>query len=73
MANTTFSGPIRAGNILDTTGTTVGTNVSNIGSVVMSQSKTIDIIGAGTANDQVGSNTKKFTNRRCNFKRNYSK
>jgi hypothetical protein len=33
MANTTFSGPIRAGNILDTTGTTVGTNVSNIGSL----------------------------------------
>jgi hypothetical protein len=31
MANTTFSGPIRAGDILDTTGTTVGTNVSNIG------------------------------------------
>jgi hypothetical protein len=24
MANTTFSGPIRAGNILDTTGTTLG-------------------------------------------------
>jgi uncharacterized coiled-coil DUF342 family protein len=27
MANTTFSGPIRAGDILDTTGTTLGTNV----------------------------------------------
>jgi hypothetical protein len=52
MANTTFSGPIRAGDILDTTGTTVGTNVSNIGSVVMAQSKIIDIIGAA-ANDQV--------------------
>ena len=52
MANTTFSGPIRAGDILDTTGTTVGTNVSNIGSVVMAQSKVIDIIGAA-ANDQV--------------------
>jgi hypothetical protein len=46
MANTTFSGPIKAGNIFNTTGTTVGTNVSNVGSVVMAQSKTIDIIGA---------------------------
>jgi hypothetical protein len=52
MANTTFSGPIRAGNISNTTGTTVGTNVSNIGSVLMAQSKVIDIIGAA-ANDQV--------------------
>ncbi len=41
MANTTFSGPIRAGNILDTTGSTVGTNVANVGFVVMSQTDTI--------------------------------
>jgi hypothetical protein len=27
MANTTFSGPIRAGNIRNTVGTTVGTDV----------------------------------------------
>jgi len=46
MANTTFSGPIRAGNIPNTTGTTVGTNVANIGQVVMAQSAIIDIIGA---------------------------
>jgi hypothetical protein len=46
MANTTFSGPIRAGNIPNTTGTTVGTNVANIGQVVMAQSAVIDIIGA---------------------------
>ena len=52
MANTTFSGPIKAGNIFNTTGTTVGTNVSNVGSVVMAQSKVIDIIGAAS-NDQV--------------------
>jgi hypothetical protein len=38
MANTTFSGPIRAGNIPNTTGTTVGTNVANVGQVVMGQS-----------------------------------
>jgi hypothetical protein len=55
MANTTFSGPIRAGDILDTTGTTVGTNVSNIGSVVMSQSIMIDAaVAAGTTTYNVG-------------------
>ena len=37
MANTTFSGPIRAGNIRNTTGTTVGTDIANIGYVVMCQ------------------------------------
>lgn len=37
MANTTFSGPIKAGNIFNTTGTLVGTNVTNVGFVVMSQ------------------------------------
>jgi len=46
MANTTFSGPIRAGNIYNTTGTTVGTNVRNVGQVLMAQSAVIDIIGA---------------------------
>jgi hypothetical protein len=55
MANTTFSGPIRAGDILDTTGTTVGTNVSNIGQVVMSQSIMIDAaVAAGTTTYNVG-------------------
>ena len=38
MATTTFSGPIKAGTIRDTTGTTIGTNVANVGSVVMGQS-----------------------------------
>jgi hypothetical protein len=32
MATTTFSGPIKAGTIKDTTGTTVGTDVRNRGS-----------------------------------------
>ena len=41
MANTTFSGPIRAGDIRDTTGTTLGVNVSNVGSVVMAQSSPV--------------------------------
>jgi hypothetical protein len=35
MANTNFSGPISAGNIRNTTGTTVGENVRNTGQVVM--------------------------------------
>jgi hypothetical protein len=41
MANTTFSGPVRAGTIVDTTGTTLGTNVKNIGPVVLTQSSTV--------------------------------
>jgi hypothetical protein len=53
MASTTFSGPIRAGNIPNTTGTTVGTNVRNVGQVVMAQSAVIDIIGATAANQVV--------------------
>lgn len=41
MANTTFTGPIRAGSILNTSGTTLGTDVANIGYVVMSQSSAL--------------------------------
>ena len=37
MATTTFSGPITAGTIANTTGTTVGTNVTNVGFVKMAQ------------------------------------
>ena len=37
MGTTTFTGPVRAGNILNTTGTTPGANVANVGSVVMAQ------------------------------------
>ena len=37
MGKTTFTGPIRAGNILETSGTTLGQNVKNVGSVVMVQ------------------------------------
>jgi hypothetical protein len=46
MGTTTFSGPVKAGNIFNTTGTTVGTNVANVGYVVMAQSAVIDISGA---------------------------
>ena len=45
MATTTFSGPVKAGTIKDTTGTTVGTDVANIGYTLMAQSAVIDIIG----------------------------
>ena len=37
MATTTFAGPIKAGTIKNTTGTTVGTNTANVGFVKMSQ------------------------------------
>ena len=49
MANTTFSGPIRAGNIRNTNGTTVGTDVANVGYVVMSQTYTADLSGGALA------------------------
>ena len=38
MGTSTFSGPVRAGNIANTTGTTVGTNIANVGFMVMAQS-----------------------------------
>ena len=49
MANTTFSGPILAGTIKNTTGTTVGTDMKNTGQVVMAQSFAIDLSGGAIA------------------------
>ena len=46
MGTTTFSGPIKAGTIKETTGTTLGSDIKNTGQVVMAQSAVIDIIGA---------------------------
>jgi len=37
MGTTTFTGPVRAGNILSTTGTTVGNDVANVGYAVLAQ------------------------------------
>ena len=37
MGTTTFSGPVRAGTIKSTTGTTLGTDINNVGEVVLSQ------------------------------------
>ena len=48
MANTTFSGPVRAGTIVDTTGTTLGTNVKNIGPVLLTQSSNVALTHATT-------------------------
>ena len=50
MANTTFSGPVKAGTISNTTGTTVGTNIANVGFVTMAQSVKVDITGASHLN-----------------------
>ena len=52
MANTTFSGPIRAGNIRNTTGTTVGTDVANVGYVVMTQDTTLTLAAGAVAAKQ---------------------
>jgi hypothetical protein len=49
MGKTTFTGPVRAGNILNTSGTTLGRNVKNVGSVVMVQTSPITQAGTATA------------------------
>ena len=55
MGTTTFSGPIKAGIIKETTGTTLGDNVKNTGQVVMSQSIMISAaVAAGTTTYDVG-------------------
>jgi hypothetical protein len=54
MANTTFSGPVRAGNIIDTTGVTLGTNVKNIGPVVLTQSATVALTHLTTSATALG-------------------
>lgn len=58
MATSTFSGPIKAGTIPVTTGSTLGTNVKNTGQVVMAQSNNITQASAATtivipANSQI--------------------
>ena len=53
MGTTTFSGPVKAGTIKDTIGTTLGTNVKNTGFLVMAQSAIIDVIGASHLNQVI--------------------
>ena len=54
MANTTFSGPIKAGNIFNTTGTTLGTNVKNVGSAVLTQSSIVALTHSTTSATALG-------------------
>ena len=49
MASTTFSGSIKAGTIKTTIGTTLGTNIANVGQVVMAQTFSVDISGGAVA------------------------
>jgi hypothetical protein len=51
MGYTTFTGPVRAGNILNTTGTTPGVDVENVGQVVMAQSFPFTENGTPTTTD----------------------
>ncbi len=58
MGTTTFTGPIRAGDILNTSGTTLGTDIANVGYVVMAQSSAVTQASGATsivipANSQV--------------------
>ncbi len=48
MGTSTFSGPIKAGTIKDTTGTTVGTNKANVGFALMAQSGNVVFGANGT-------------------------
>jgi hypothetical protein len=58
MATTTFSGPVKAGTISNTTGTTVGTNMANVGSVLMSQTEAVDQTAVtGTTNIIIPANS----------------
>ena len=54
MGTTTFSGPIKAGTIKNTTGTTLGTDVKNVGQVVMTQSSTVALTHATTTATALG-------------------
>jgi hypothetical protein len=49
MGTTTFSGPIKAGTIKETTGTTLGSNIKNTGQVVMAQTFAADLSGGALA------------------------
>lgn len=49
MGATTFTGPVRAGNILNTSGTTLGSDVANVGYVVMAQSSAVTQASGATS------------------------
>ena len=49
MGTTTFTGPVRSGPILDTSGNTIGYDVANVGYAVLAQSFDLTEDGATTA------------------------
>lgn len=49
MGTTTFSGPVKVGDIFNTSGSTVGDNVKNTGIVVAAQSAAVTQAGSATA------------------------
>jgi hypothetical protein len=49
MGTTTFTGPIRAGDILNTSGSTLGKDVANVGFVVMAQSSPVTQASGATS------------------------
>lgn len=49
MGTSTWTGPIKAGSIINTSGTTVGKDVKNVGFVVMAQTANITQAGTATA------------------------
>ena len=49
MGTTTFTGPIKAGNIPNTSGSTLGTDVKNTGWVLMSQSSAVTQASGATS------------------------
>ena len=49
MGTTTFSGPIKAGTIKETTGTTLGSNIKNTGQVVMAQTFAVSLASGAVA------------------------
>jgi len=53
MGTTSFSGPIKAGTIATTTGTTVGTDMKNVGFVVMAQSEAITEAATSASTDMI--------------------
>ena len=53
MGTTTFSGPVKAGTINNTTGTTVGTDMKNVGFVVMAQSEAITEAATSASTDMI--------------------
>jgi len=61
MASTTFSGPIKAGTIKETAGSTLGKNVKNTGQVLMSQTHLISLssgaIAAGSTDMVIPANS----------------